>query len=290
MLKSILYLFLITLVGAAATTPFVFQLIQGLSWSGGVPFSRVFDRVAMLWVIIALICLRQNFEAGRLFILMRRILKVRSELVNLIAGLAVSLVVGLSSLFLLAQANVLTLEKVDLADLGLKILRTLPAALLIGLLEESFFRVVFFDGVLRRFKVVSAALITSLVFAVVHFIAPKKQFAVDSFSFLSGFDYLITVMTAMLDVNYLGPALGLMLASLLLCYAIRTFESLYLIVGIHAGWVLAMKIAAQWGILDVPLTGLARRYFLVGQPLTWLGLGLMFALLYFIEKKKLITK
>jgi len=129
--------------------------------------------------------------------------------------------------------------------------KVVPAALLISVIEESFFRVLIFRNLLKRCSVFSAVVLCSALYAVAHLIAPVKSFRYEEFSLLAGFHYLNTVVTRMTLPGAWQVFLGLFLVGIVLCGVMYRTNSLSLCIGLHAGWVIGLKMAKHlawaWG-------------------------------------------
>lgn len=173
-------------------------------------------------------------------------------------------------------------------ELAWKLLEAIPAAILVSLLEESFFRILVLDGLRERLSAAAAAIGCSLFYAAVHFLAPAKDFVYPGWSLTIGFEYLARVLSRFGLPAVLAGILGLFLIGLTLCWAIRRTGSIWLCVGLHSGWFLVAKLAVY--VADVaPGAALPRgvneRYFLVGRPWTWLSIVAVFAALWALRRR-----
>ncbi len=113
--------------------------------------------------------------------------------------------------------------------------------LLIGVIEEVFFRGALF-GLLRRLvHWVPAALAVSAFFSFVHFLRPDSPTGIVYGEWYTGFA-LVPHMFHTTDQPgfYIPFALTLFVMSLVLCVLYRRHGHLYMIIGLHAGWVLAL--------------------------------------------------
>ncbi len=155
------------------------------------------------------------------------------------------------------------------------LMAALPAAVLVSVIEESFFRVFIFDSLRRRMHVVGAALLCSSFYASVHFIAPARDFVYPGWSLTVGFEYLGRVFSRYALPAVWAGMVGLVLIGLVLCWTIRTTRSIYLCIGLHAGWFFAAKAAVYLANVaagaELP-AGVDERYFLVGRPWSWLSI------------------
>lgn len=146
-------------------------------------------------------------------------------------------------------------------------LDALPGAMLsavvVGLLEESFFRGALL-GALRRTMSWSRALgVLSVVFASLHFLKPPPGFRLDDVTWTSGFALFPRLFWQYGDPRLLaGGLLTILLVGLVLGYSVIRTRSLYLSLGLHIGWVFSLKGFGQ----------LAR---VRGTPTLWLGSDLL---------------
>ncbi|MEZ4272541.1 MAG: CPBP family intramembrane glutamic endopeptidase [Myxococcota bacterium] len=128
-----------------------------------------------------------------------------------------------------------------------KVVFAVGTGAVVALIEETFFRGFLF-GVLRRTLSWRLSLaFLSMFFAVVHFLKPGPGVkSMDDIHWLSGFDLLPHVFDSFRDPQ--GVFLGwvtLVIFGWLLGYTVVRTRSLYLAVGLHAGFVFAMRAFAQ---------------------------------------------
>ncbi len=205
----------------------------------GFPFHRYFSRslqiaaIVMLWPAFRWIGIRGLGELG----IEANPLRWR----DLAAGLAVALVP-----VLLLAAGCVSFEiyrlKKEIAFSG--VLRILATAPVVAVLEEFLFRGVLLGLCLRAMKPVAAALVSSAVFAIVHFMRVAKPEVAVPVDWFSGFAQLPQAFSSAPPWPILGwGILSLLLAGLVLAFAAIRTRSLFLPIGIHAGW-----IAGQQGL------------------------------------------
>lgn len=116
----------------------------------------------------------------------------------------------------------------------------LATALLVAVIEELLFRGAIFGG-LRRALPWGAALVgSSVIYAIVHFMArPANPAEID---WLSGLRVLPTMLAGMLEPGGLVPAfLNLTLAGMVLGLAYHFTGDILSSIGIHAGWIFWLK-------------------------------------------------
>lgn len=280
-------LFLTVLSGCILTPP-IFSLILSIWPDFSYPFSRVYDRVLLVMLIFFLAVFRKKIKAGNLL----TVFKQGSLIANLrliIIGGGISFGFSLIAAFCLVNDGPLLIKVFRYEDLFWEIIQTFPAALLISFLEEGVFRVLIFSTILTRLGAVPAALISSLVYATVHFVTPDKAFQYPGFSPTIGFEYLVAVIERVLMPGVLYGVVGLFLIGLVLCLALRRSASIYLPIGLHGGWIFISKLTSEiFEFRDrqaIP-SGLGARYFLVAQPLAWLSIFLVGLFIFFLFKSK----
>ena len=142
---------------------------------------------------------------------------------------------------------------------------------IIGLWEETFFRGFILQSFLKDMRAVIAILVTSFLFASLHFI-DTPVFLPVGFDVLAGFRALAMLKGLVAHPIAMLPELfGLALIGIVLSCAYVWTKSLYLPIGLHAGWVFA------WKLTDLCLKrnhAVARWFFGGGIPVTGL-LGIL---------------
>jgi len=212
-----------------------------LPFLNGFPFHRYFSRciqisaLLMLWPAFRWIGIRRPGELG----LERNTLWRR----DLAVGLAVSLVpvVALAAGYL--AFDVYGLKKSFPIVAGLRIFATAGA---VAVLEEFLFRGVLLGLCLRSMRPTAAVLASSAVFAAVHFLRVAKPSSGTAVGWLSGFAQLPQVFSGAPAWPLPGwGMLSLLLAGILLAVATLRTRSLFLPVGLHAGWIIGQQ-GLQW--------------------------------------------
>lgn len=290
MLKALLILIVGSLATAALITPWVYELLRS-SFAGEVPwpYSRVFDRVAMVCVLGFLVLLRKHFslrEALDAF----RAEKGRKAIKHLGLGILVTLgSVAITIPLLVFWTGDVLWEPRSTADILRKVVKIFFAALLIGAIEESFFRVILLNKFKKHLPIVLAVLGCSLVYAAVHFIAPIKSWRYEEFSWDIGFKYMGQVAGQFLHPTVPPSLFGLLLVGVVLCWVMLRYRSLYLCIGMHAGWVMGVKGVKLIGefnpALGIP-SGRISQYFLVSLPLAWCSIILVLAVFFAFRPRK----
>ena len=207
----------------------------------GFPFHRYFSRcmqisaVLMLWPAFRWIGIRRITELG-----IERNALWRSDL---LAGLGIAFIPVLA-----LGAGYLAFDvyhwknAIPIAG-GLRILAT---AGVVAVLEECLFRGVLLGLCLRSMKPVTAALVSSAVFAVVHFMRVAKPSSDQAVGWTSGFAQIPLVFSSAPPWPLLAWGIfSLLLAGILLAVVTLRTRSLFLPVGLHAGWILGQQ-GLQW--------------------------------------------
>lgn len=281
MLKALLILILGSLIVAALISPSIFTLSKFIFPSMTFPYSRLFDRVLMVVIFIFLIILRKDFsikEAIEKFKHYKSHFLYREFLLSFFISLGISVFL----VFFLDFQDQLVWVKKDSYYYLTKISKAFFSALVISVLEESFFRVILFNAFKRKCKLLVSAFITSLCYASAHFIAPAKAFTFQELTFSVGFSYYAQVLRTMFFPNILYAFLGLFLVGFVLCIIMQRFNSIYINIGLHSGWVMVMKlfIYSTGEAPNVVMNSMYRRYYLVSQPLGWFSILLVFAVTF----------
>lgn len=125
-------------------------------------------------------------------------------------------------------------------------IRILCTASVVAVLEEFLFRGVILGLFLRVMRPATAAVLSSLIFAVVHFMKVAKPTVEVSVNWLSGFAQMLHIFSGAPPWPLIGwGLLSLFLAGLLLALATLWTRSLFLAIGLHAGWIIGQQ-GLQW--------------------------------------------
>ena len=142
-----------------------------------------------------------------------------------------------------------------------KVVVLLLSALLVGFFEETVIRGILFRVLARIWRAWPAAVLSSLVFAVAHFVEPANEAFIGT-SFLS---VTQAVFISTFTMFWKNPSLAiqfinLSLLGIVLCaFVIRT-KTIWLSIGAHAGWVWMIK-----------LHGLITMFYPPAPLVAWLG-------------------
>jgi membrane protease YdiL (CAAX protease family) len=265
-------------IGAAAAailSPFAAWLLAlgGFSF----PFPRIFDRVAMATIGVALLAFAGRLRLGQLLRAGFRQPRAnwRSVLIGSLAGLVV--VATLSGL-----AIVLAHQGPPPTALAIRAINYLPAAFLIGVIEETFFRAILLGGLAQESDGRVALLVSSMIYASAHLLRSPRHFYLKGLHPLAGFANFLASLTQLLSPgDLIWTAFGLFLLGLVLGQAFLRTGRVYFSIGLHAGVVVGAKCwpivagsaaAPQWlaGPGPVPL---------IAAPAGWIAALLLFGLI-----------
>ncbi len=127
----------------------------------------------------------------------------------------------------------------------------LASGLAVGLIEEFFFRGALQTGMRRTLAFWPAALLIGLFYSVVHFIRPTPLASGEALNVFNSLGMLwggLTNLAAFAD--YADSFTALVLAGMLLSLTRERTGSIYLAIGLHAGWVIMIRIAKRLSETD----------------------------------------
>ena len=206
-----------------------------------VPFARVFNRSFMLASVILFVFLRRHLIPTEIKALLA--VPVAPARRNFLAGFGLAF--GSVALLLAAMtvADVYTpFFRLSLQRSLGRLASALAGGLFAGFLEEVFFRGMLFLSILRSHGGMRAYLLANLFYAALHFVKPSQEYFLDRLDVLAGFRHLVTTFQPFLDPLELLPGLtGLFLIGVVLSYALARTGNLYLSIGLHAGWIVAIR-------------------------------------------------
>jgi uncharacterized protein len=149
----------------------------------------------------------------------------------------------------------------------------LSAALGAGILEELFFRGALLGLLLRRQTPLAAAITSTFLFAIVHFLRPPEGWSLplNEVTWTSGFTILGLIGEGFLDTQFLIAEFATLFAvGWVLTQARLQTGQLWLSMGLHGGWVFGLKYFSA-----LTLSSKALR---AGDHLPWIGVNLKIGL------------
>ncbi len=145
---------------------------------------------------------------------------------------------------LLSQNRVLDLQwDWSLPSIVILLVTALVSGIAVALIEETFFRGALLTAVLRHGTASLAVVSTSVFYALVHFLQPEMHMDPDTLGWTSGFALLSDAFAFLYSpLQVFDSFLALFAAGLLLALIRVRSSCLALCIGIHAGWVFAIKV------------------------------------------------
>ena len=280
---------------AALAAPFIYSALLELLPNVVTPFSRVYNRTAMLTAALLLVLLRGSLGWRAL----PGLFATRSggEAVSqIVAGfLAALLGVGI------AVGAALVMGWLALADSPYEIVAGRTATALVGglvvaFLEESFFRGLMFASLAKSLGTLRAAIASSGAYALVHLLVSDPALGRQGYSLGAGFAYLGNAVARQIEPASLLPLCGLFLCGLVLALSVRRSGALFLAIGLHAGWVFSFQVLrhATRPLRAIPgHSYLATHHYLAGTTWAWAGIlagGLFVLSWWFWEERRSVAE
>jgi membrane protease YdiL (CAAX protease family) len=126
--------------------------------------------------------------------------------------------------------------------LAKKLVQALLAGLLIGLLEETFFRGALYGAIRRRGGIPSAVFWTALLYAMLHFMKPHPLPDGVVFDWDGAWQMFLHVFTGVFQWKHLDSMTALFLVGVFLALVRERTGHIGWGVGLHAGWVFVIQV------------------------------------------------
>jgi len=284
--QRLVLILVVSILLSCLISPVIYVLIQflrglspGMQRALDFPFDRVMRRVVLVVTILLFYRERAKLEIMSLASIgMRRGPGWRSLLGR-------GWILGTCSLALMLFVMLLFGSRRPEAsfsgswDLTRQLVIAFIAGAVVGFIEEPFFRGFILQSLFKDMRRSTAVVAMSLFFAIVHFFNASDMPAPHGFHPLLGFKALAYFFQPLLSPSEVIPGfIGLFLVSIVLAYAYLRTGSLYLSIGLHAGWVFGIK--AETLFLD-RMNHVAPWFFGDGRVVTgvfgWIMLLLMLA-------------
>jgi uncharacterized protein len=244
-----------------------------------IPFARVFNRSFMVAGIVLFLFLRRYLIPTET---LKNLLGVPVSAArrNLLAGFGLALGSLILLLAVMTIAGVYTpFFRLSLGRSLERLTGALASGLFAGFLEEVFFRGILFLGTYTAGGRLRAYLLVNLFYSALHFVKPGEEYFLDRLDVFAGFRHLLTTFEPFLEPLRLVPGLiGLFLIGVVLSYALARTGNLYLSIGLHAGWVAAIKsvrIVGDFSRRDLGWAFGATDPKIVSGVVTWIGILLV---------------
>lgn len=241
--RALVIYLVVVFIGGALLAPWLYRLAQVPAHSfpglAAQPFHRFVDRsflilaLAGLWPLLRTLGVTSPREAG--------LVSPRGQGNRLLGGL----LLGFLSLAAAAGMALVVGDRALAPGLNAhKIVGTVfsaaATAAAVAVLEEILFRGGIFGGLRRTFYWPLALLVSSLVYAFVHFLQPAEL--TGPITWNSGLALLPRLLNGFANFYTLVPGFfNLALAGTLLGLAFQRSDNLYFSIGLHAGWIFWLK-------------------------------------------------
>jgi len=231
------------LIGAAIAYPAYELTLHFAHWA----FHRVASRIAMLVLIAGLVwlCRRLNLETRRDFgygLPWRRFLS--QSLLWGVIGMATA-AVG-AAFLLLTHLRVMDAQFIPGASSFARIfLIGVGSGISVALLEETVMRGAMHTAIERESGAWTAALLTALLFALLHFFA-KVRIPADEIGWGSGFDLLLRSFAPLGHPALVADSyLSWLVVGLILSLTRVLTGNIAVAIGLHAGWVVVLRMLQE---------------------------------------------
>jgi hypothetical protein len=253
----LLYLLMVFL-GGALLAPALYWLAQGLAFEWPVwervaanPFHRYVHRslellaLAGLWPLLRELRVNSLRQVG--WVAPRRLRWQELGGGFVLGFLTMAVIAGVS----LAGGTRTVGSSLTVAGLAGRLGSATLTAVVVAVLEETLFRGALFGTLKDGFGWAGAALFSGLVFAAVHFFEPVR--ASGPVTWTTGLTVLARMFRGLSEWHSLMPGfLNLTLVGILLAVAFHRTGALYFPIGLHASWVVWIKL---YGYVSQPMAG-----------------------------------
>ena len=132
------------------------------------------------------------------------------------------------------------------SNLFLIFIKAILAGLVVGLIEESIFRGALLSSLTKKTSALLAISLTSLVYAAVHFLKYRTLPEDTEITWVTGLEMLPDALVRFSDPNIIDHFLTLFALGVLLAMIRLRNRNIALCIGVHAGIVMAMKVAGRF--------------------------------------------
>lgn len=243
-LRALVIYIAVVFIGGALLAPWLWHLMQSVAGSfpkiAHEPFHRYLDRsflilaLAGLWPLLRSLGATSWREAG-LVPPYGQMKKLGGGL--LLGTLSLALVAGIALAFGARTA----VHPVTAHQLGKGVASAVATAVVVAVMEEILFRGGIFGGLRRVLYWPFALVISSVVYALVHFLQTAELAGPVHWD--SGLVLLPRILAGFADFRTLVPGFfSLTLAGVLLGLAYQRSGNLYFSMGLHGGWIFCLKL------------------------------------------------
>lgn len=273
-------LFVGGLLLAALVAPFCYaaflKLFPGLSW----PFSRIFNRTAMVIAALLLFALRRPLGWSALPALFAGS-GSRRKIVQVVTGVAVALIGAVVAAGAAWALGRLGPAASSYSFFDGRTVTALVGGFVVAGIEETLFRGLMLVSLVATVGFRTAAIASSTAYALVHLLVSDPALGRAGFNLGAGFAYLAHAVGRQIELASLLPLCGLFLCGLVLAFVVRRSGTLYIAIGMHAGWAFSFQVLRHATRPLVAIPGqsyLATHHYLAGTLWAWFGVILSGAL------------
>ncbi len=234
------YLFLALLLAVILTVP-----LMETGWIDYEP-RRVMGRVAQVLILLGLwpfLWLMGTANRQALGFALPRPRFLRALQIGWLLGVLILGALVAAELYL--GVRVPDVEGLSILGLLEKALAALIGGLLIGLLEETFFRGALFSSIRRRAGIAAAAGWSALLYALVHFLKPHDLPPGVPFDWAGAWTMFLHVFVGLFQWQHLDSLAALISAGVFLALVRERTGHIGWCIGLHAGWVFVIQVARR---------------------------------------------
>jgi membrane protease YdiL (CAAX protease family) len=273
-LRSLLIFVLVVFVGGALLAPWLWWLVQAVAPDSHLahnPFRRYVNRSLLglaligMWPLLRSLGAKSLREVG--------LVKPAGEWGRLAAGIALGFgsLACLAAIALVAHGRTLN-SSLTGAEFATGLVGAALTAIVVSVLEELLFRGAIFGALRRAWDWRSAALVSSMIYAIVHFM--RNADLAGPVAWDSGVRLLPHMLGGFADWGAVIPGFfNLTLVGIMLAMAYQRTGNLYFSIGLHAGWIFWLK---SYNLLTNPVPGASQSFFGTNKLIDgWLALALL---------------
>jgi uncharacterized protein len=266
------YLFICLVLAALLTYP-----VMATGWLDEDP-QRVMGRLAQVFILLGLWPFLRRLQLAD-----RRSLGYGIQGRAFRRAVGLGWVEGVAILLVLALALVALEIRIPDAELELwpylakKALQALIGGLLIGVLEETFFRGALYTAIRRHDGVASAVVWTAFLYMLVHFMKPSALSEGVLFDWVGAWQMFGAVFVDVFQWKHLSSMAALFMVGVFLALVREHTGHIAWGIGLHAGWVFVIQVTRRMtdGNPDAPAAFLVGSYDGVIGWLAALWIGLL---------------
>lgn len=252
-------------------------------------FSRIFNRTFMVLAVVFFLIFCSRLKLGSPSRL--GLQAPRRHYGDVVIGFFLSLASMAALVIAMSLSDIFTpYFRVRFVTALERSLKALISGLSSGLLEEIMFRGIIFKGFVDERRPVAAFVVANLLYSAIHFVRPHEKSILYEPDPWAGIVYLVYSFQPFLDLITLFPGLfGLFLIGVVLSYAFLRTGSLYLAIGLHAGWIFGLKTMRIYG--DFSREDLGRLFGasepkIVSGVFSWIGILAVGVIIHFITRRR----